>query len=56
MATIANYAPGDTVTLTVNRGGSTKNIKLTLGAQPASAAPSDVVLAGLGGGNGLGTP
>jgi S1-C subfamily serine protease len=37
VATIANYAPGDTVTLTVNRGGSTKSIKLTLGAQPASA-------------------
>ena len=38
VATIANYAPGDTVTLTVNRGGQTKSIKLTLGAQPASAA------------------
>jgi putative serine protease PepD len=37
VATIANYAPGDTVTLTVNRGGSTKTIKLTLGSQPASA-------------------
>ena len=37
MATIANYAPGDTVTLTVNRGGQTKTIKLTLGAQPANA-------------------
>jgi putative serine protease PepD len=37
VATIANYAPGDTVTLTVNRGGQTKSIKLTLGAQPASA-------------------
>jgi S1-C subfamily serine protease len=37
VATIANYAPGDTVTLTVNRGGQTKTIKLTLGAQPASA-------------------
>ena len=37
VATIANYAPGDTVTLTVNRGGSTKTIKLTLGSQPANA-------------------
>ncbi len=37
VATIANYAPGDTVTLTVNRGGQTKSIKLTLGAQPANA-------------------
>jgi S1-C subfamily serine protease len=37
VATIANYAPGDTVTLTVNRGGQTKSIRLTLGAQPASA-------------------
>jgi putative serine protease PepD len=37
VATIANYAPGDTVTLTVNRGGQTKTIKLTLGSQPASA-------------------
>ena len=40
MATIANYAPGETVTLTVNRGGQTKTIKLTLGSQPASATPS----------------
>ncbi len=38
VATIANYAPGDTVTLTVNRGGQTKSIKLTLGAQPATAS------------------
>jgi putative serine protease PepD len=37
VATIANYAPGDTVTLTVNRGGSAKTIKLTLGSQPANA-------------------
>ncbi len=40
VATIANYAPGDTVTLTVNRGGSTKTVKLKLGAQPASASTS----------------
>jgi putative serine protease PepD len=37
VGTIANYAPGDTVTLTVNRSGQTKTIKLTLGSQPASA-------------------
>jgi putative serine protease PepD len=37
VATIANYAPGRTVTLTVNRSGESKSIKLTLGAQPASA-------------------
>jgi putative serine protease PepD len=40
VATIANYAPGTTVNLTVNRGGSTKTIKLTLGSQPASASQS----------------
>ena len=48
MATIANYAPGNTVTLTVNRGGQTESIKLTLGAQPASASQSQS--------QGLGTP
>jgi putative serine protease PepD len=48
VATIANYAPGNTVTLTVNRDGQTKSIKLTLGAQPASASSR--------GSNGLGTP
>ena len=47
VATIANYAPGNTVTLTVNRGGQTKSVKLTLGAQPASASASQ---------QGLGTP
>ena len=46
---IANYAPGTTVTLTVDRAGSTKSIKLTLGSQPASAAQSQS-------GGGLGTP
>jgi putative serine protease PepD len=40
VATIAGYAPGDTVTLTVNRGGSSKSVKLTLGAQPANAPGS----------------
>ena len=48
VATIANYAPGNTVTLTVNRGGQTKTIKLTLGAQPASATTAR---ASRGGGN-----
>ena len=37
VATIANYAPGNTVSVTVNRGGQTKTLKLTLGAQPANA-------------------
>ena len=49
VATIANYAPGDTVTLTVNRGGSNKSIKLTLGSQPANAPTSTTSQ----GGNGL---
>jgi putative serine protease PepD len=40
VATIANYAPGNTVTLTVNRAGQTKTIKLTLGSQPANAPAS----------------
>jgi putative serine protease PepD len=49
VAAIANYAPGTTVTLTVDRGGSSKSIKLTLGSQPASAS-------GQSQGGGLGTP
>ena len=49
VATIANYAPGNVVTLTVNRGGSNKTIKLTLGSQPASASQSQQGQ----GGNGL---
>jgi S1-C subfamily serine protease len=49
VATIANYAPGDTVTLTVNRGGSTKSIKLTLGSQPANAPGTST--SGSGGNN-----
>jgi putative serine protease PepD len=36
VGTIATYAPGDTVTLTVKRGGQTKQFKVTLGAQPKS--------------------
>ncbi len=37
VAKIATYSPGDTVTLTVKRGGDTKTLKLTLGSQPATA-------------------
>jgi len=48
VATIANYAPGNTVTLTVNRGGRTKTVKLTLGSQPASAASSQSQGGGFG--------
>jgi putative serine protease PepD len=55
VATIANYAPGDTVTLTVNRGGQTKKIKLTLGSQPASATSQSQTQQGQGGG-GFGIP
>jgi S1-C subfamily serine protease len=53
VGTVANYAPGDTVTLTVNRGGTTKSIKLTLGSQPASASSGQSQ--GQGGG-GFGIP
>jgi putative serine protease PepD len=35
IGTIATYSPGNTVTLTVKRGGQTKTIKLTLGSQPS---------------------
>jgi S1-C subfamily serine protease len=37
VAAIATYPPGTTVTLTVDRGGSTKSVRLTLGSQPANA-------------------
>jgi putative serine protease PepD len=37
IATVDGYAPGDTITLTVKRGGQTQNIQLTLGTRPASA-------------------
>jgi putative serine protease PepD len=37
IATVDGYAPGDTITLTVNRGGQTHKIQLTLGSRPASA-------------------
>jgi len=48
VATIANYAPGDTVTLTVNRNGQSKSIKLTLGSQPASATTQSQQRGGFG--------
>jgi putative serine protease PepD len=38
IATIANYSPGDTVTFTVKRGGSTMQVKVTLGTQPGTAS------------------
>jgi S1-C subfamily serine protease len=37
IATVDGYAPGDTITLTVKRGGQTHNIKLTLGSRPTTA-------------------
>jgi putative serine protease PepD len=37
IATIANYSPGDTVTFTVHRGGTTMNVKVKLGTQPANS-------------------
>jgi len=37
IATIADYSPGDTVTLTVRRSGSTRTIQVKLGTQPAAA-------------------
>ena len=36
IATIDSYAPGETVTLTVKRGGQTHTIKVTLGTRPAT--------------------
>jgi putative serine protease PepD len=35
--TVDGYAPGQTITLTVKRGGSTSHIKLTLGNRPHTA-------------------
>jgi putative serine protease PepD len=37
IATIDNYSPGATVTLTIKRGGQTHQLKLTLGTRPATA-------------------
>jgi putative serine protease PepD len=36
IATIDSYAPGDTVTLTVKRGGQTQTIKVKLGTRPTT--------------------
>jgi putative serine protease PepD len=55
VATIANYAPGNTVTLTVKRGGQTKTLKLTLGSQPSSAPSANQQGQG-GGGGGFNIP
>jgi S1-C subfamily serine protease len=35
--TVDTYDPGQTVTLTVKRGGSTQHVKLTLGTRPSQA-------------------
>jgi putative serine protease PepD len=37
IAAIDTYAPGDVVTLTIKRGGSTLQIKVKLGTRPAEA-------------------
>jgi putative serine protease PepD len=37
IATVDNYNPGQTITVTVKRGGQTKQIQLTLGTRPQSA-------------------
>jgi putative serine protease PepD len=37
IATVDNYSPGKTITLTVKRGGATKQITLTLGTRPATS-------------------
>jgi putative serine protease PepD len=37
IATIDNYVPGRTVTLTIKRSGQSKQVKVTLGTRPASA-------------------
>src|SRR5205085_599052 len=38
--TVDNYAPGQTITLSVKRGGQQQSIKLTLGTRPQSASQS----------------
>ncbi len=37
IATVDNFAPGQKVTLTVKRGGSTRNVAVTLGTRPQTA-------------------
>ena len=51
VGTVATYVPGDTVTLTVKRDGQTKQVKVTLGAQPKN--PQSCRGSGGGGGGGL---
>jgi putative serine protease PepD len=51
VGTVATYAPGDTVTFTVKRGGETKHVSVKLGAQPKS--PQSCRGGGGGGGGGL---
>jgi len=36
IATVDNFQPGKTVTMTIKRGGKTLNLKVTLGTRPAS--------------------
>jgi S1-C subfamily serine protease len=36
IATVDTYQPGNTITLTVHRGGQTHDVKLTLGTRPSS--------------------
>ena len=38
--TVDTYSPGQTITLSVKHGGSTRNVKLTLGTRPNAAANS----------------
>jgi putative serine protease PepD len=38
IATVDNYAPGQTITATIKRGGQTKQLSLKLGTRPARAA------------------
>ncbi len=39
IATVDGYAPGQTITMTIKRGGQTKTVSVTLGTRPA-ASPS----------------
>jgi putative serine protease PepD len=37
IAAVNNYSPGQSITVTIKRGGQTKQVKVTLGTRPASA-------------------
>ena len=37
IATVDSYSPGDTITFTIERGGKTQDVKVTLGARPQRA-------------------